>query len=346
MADRDTAGRRTLRERVLGDRERLGWWTLPAFLVVGLAGAVLAGSFVVVWQTQKIQALRDEVQDARAELADAVDRVREAGDEALDAIASQVQDVEAVVNAGLPVESALDIGVAVLRVDAPVAESRALGFVGAQEQPSDQPTSPQDPGPAPAQESEQPAPEQRFEARVGSAVAVAVDGATTFFATSYALVADPRNPGGVLDRLSLDAGRGRVPAVVHSWDERRDLALVRAEVGSISLPRWRPFDQPVAVGDRTFVVGLTSVTETVQQPGAVTFVDVNALLTDHDVVGTLRGAPVVDAAGRLVGIASADYRPFPDDDRAANIPVRLLCESLLRSCDQLQASDEPTEGDG
>ncbi len=329
-----------MRDRILGDRERLGWWTLPAFLIMGLAGAVLAGTFAVVWQTQKIQSLRDEVQDARAELADAVDRVREAGDEAVAAIAGQVQDVEAIVNAGLPISSAEEIGLAVLRVDAPVTDSRAMGFVGAQEQPPNEAP--------PAQETEQPAPPpQQFEARVGTAIAVAVDGATTFFATSYALVADPTRPGQVLDRISIDAGTGRVGATVHSWDEGRDLALVRAQVGSVSLPRWRPEGEAVSAGDHTFVVGLTSVRDLVQQPGTVTFADVAALLTDHDVVGTLRGAAVVDREGRLVGIASADYRPFPDDNRPASIPIRLLCESLLRSCENLgQGSDETTDADG
>ncbi|MFT5224239.1 MAG: hypothetical protein ACI867_002571 [Glaciecola sp.] len=308
--------RRGLRGRLLGDRETLGLWTLPAFLIVGLAGAVLAGTFTVVWQTQKIQALEDDMQNALTELRDGVSAVEEAGDQALAEIAAQVGDVRAVLNAGLPVESASEIGVGLLRVDVPVAQESTQS----------------EPQPAPV-------------ARIGAATAVAIDGPTTFFATSYALVADPFDEGGVLDAITIDVGRGRVSARVHSWDETRDLALVRADVGAVTLGNWRPVDEPLKAGDRVFMVGLTTAFDTVQQPGDVTFADATTLLTDHDVVGTLRGAALIDSEGRLLGVASADYRPFVDDERASGIPIRLLCERLLRSCaDRSGAAGEPAQG--
>lgn len=352
----ESTGSSTLRERLFGNRERLGWWTLPAFLVVGLAGAVLAGTFTVVWQTQKIQALEDEIADALAELRDGVTAVEEAGDQALADIEAQLGDVEAVINAGLPVESAAQIGVALLRVEVPpdaqasptpqAAPASGQGGDGsarlilANTQPSEQPSEPAQPQPSESsgggqpvpQESTAPPPPPPPSTRVGSAVAVALDGATTFFATSYALVTDPRVEDGVLDAVTIDVGNGRVAAAVHSWDASRDLALVRAEVGSVNLATWRAEDEPVAAGDRAFLVGVTTAFDTVQQSGSVTFLDGTTVLTDHDVVGTLRGGAMVDSEGRLVAIGSADYRPFVDDDRPANIPIRLLCESLLRAC--------------
>ncbi len=323
---------------LLGDRDRLGWWTLPAFLVIGLAGAVLAGSFVVVWQTQKIQNLENDIADARAELADAVERVRDAGDEALAAIATQVEDVQATVNAGLPVQDAAAIGVALLRVDVPGS--------AASPEPSPSPSGSDGAFAPPGNSGSSGSQARQPQARIGSAVAVAVDGATTFFATSYALVADPDQPGGVLETLSIDTGSGRVRAVVHSWDEGRDLALVRAEAGQVSLATWRAESDPIAAGDRAFVVGLTSTGDTLQQAGVVSFTDVATLLTDHDVVGTLRGGAIVDGDGRLVGIGSSAYQPFADDDRTSNVPIRLLCESLLRSCQAGESSDGGDTTDG
>lgn len=328
-----------------GDRERLGWWTLPAFLIVGLAGAVLSGALVVVWQTQKIQALEDEIASALAEMRAGVEEVEAAGEKALADIAAQVGDVEAVINAGLPVDSASEVGVVVLRVDVPASSSGSSSGVtqpapGATTSPTA--SEPASGGGAPVeQESVQPAPPDGS-ARVGSAVAVAVDGASTFFATSYALVADPSRPGEVLQELSVDAGQGRVRAVVHAWDRAHDLALVRAEVGPMALARWRAQDEPVVAGERVFLIGLTTSFATVQQPGTVTFDDPSTLLTDHDVVGTLRGGAIVDSSGRLIGIGSADYRPLVDDDRPVNIPIRLLCASLLRACDS-GASSGPSD---
>jgi hypothetical protein len=49
---------RTWRDRLLGSEDRRGWWLVPFFLVVGLAGAVLAGSLAVVYDGQQVDQLR------------------------------------------------------------------------------------------------------------------------------------------------------------------------------------------------------------------------------------------------------------------------------------------------
>ena len=49
------------KEGLFGGPRRLGFWTVPLFVAVGLLGAVLAGSLSAVYYAQKVDALRDEL---------------------------------------------------------------------------------------------------------------------------------------------------------------------------------------------------------------------------------------------------------------------------------------------
>lgn len=105
------------RERLLGARDRLGWWLLPLFVMVGLGGAVLAGSLAVVYYAQQVSQLESETRETREELSGAADEVRDAADEAMTAIDEEVAAVRDELARDLPLEDALEVGVVRLEVD-------------------------------------------------------------------------------------------------------------------------------------------------------------------------------------------------------------------------------------
>jgi outer membrane biosynthesis protein TonB len=351
------------RDRLLGDRDRLGWWTLPVFVAVGLTGAVLAGALAVVYYGQQVDAIEEETRASRADLRNAVTDVEAAGEAALEAIESEVDAVREILGRELPFEDATTVGVVSLRAVArgssssnppPASGESPSGApaTAAQEsqptEPEDEPTEPQGPSPdpqgPPAQdpEEEQPpprtAPPRPQEERFASGFAVATDGTVTFFATTYALVEDPDAPGGVVASVDVITADGTVTGAVHSWDAGRDLALIRAEVRAVELLEWRPREEGLVVGERLVAVGVTPTLNTVQVSGSVAFWDVTLLVTDLTVVDFLRGAPIVDSEGLVVGVVSDDYRPFgaAAGERQSMVPVPLLCERMLRNCELLE----------
>lgn len=335
------------RDRLLGDRDRLGWWTLPVFVLVGAVGAVLAGALAAVYYSQQVNGLEEETREGRAELRSAVTDVQEAGQEALDAIEAEVEQVRDALTDALPVPDAPAKGIASVRAvigasrsQAPPAQEPApSGDTAPQGAPAQQPTSEPTPQqtPPPAPQPAQPA--RPTEVRVGTAFAVATDGTTTFFASSYSLIRDPSAPGGVVETVDLTVAGGTVTAAVHSWDAGRDLAMFRADVGRIELLEWRPSDEELASGERVIAVGVTPTLDTVQLASEVGFTDVTVLVTDLPSIGYLRGAPLVDAEGLVVGVVSDGYAPFGSEagQNQSDIPVQLLCERMLRNCDALEA---------
>ena len=335
------------RARLLGDRDRLGWWTLPVFALVGLAGAVLAGALTSVYYAQQVDSLEAETRSAREEAQAAAQEVLDARDEALTEIQEQVDRVRDSLSGELPFEDVTASGIVLIRayVGAPSAAAPgadADGTLGAvQESSSPQPSSSPRPSPTVAPPAEQPAPQ--VAQRVGSGFAVAVEDGVGFFVTTHAVVADPNAPGGVAQRVEVVTPNGRVEGAVHSWDEGRDLALIRAATGEIPIPLWRRSGEPLPPGARVVLAGVTPTLDGVQLEGSVAMADIGVLITDLPAIGYLRGAPIVDSQGLVVGVFSTDYAPFGPEGgaRQGSVPVQLLCERMLRSCESLEA--DPTE---
>jgi S1-C subfamily serine protease len=317
-------GRVGWRERFFGDRDRLGWWIVPMFVAVGLAGAVLAGSLAVVFASQRVDRLTRETAGARADLTSAADDVREAADEAIGTIEEEAEAFREQFAADLPHADAAEIGVVHLTLETEVPDPNA---------PPRSPEAPaedgEDDGEVAAQEP--PPPATLTLRRRASGFVVARDGDSAFVATTFALLADPSRPDVPLDsqvRIALAAGEttGRV----HSWDADRGLLLLRAPIGGLEPLPWRPADEPLSPGDRITGVGLTPDLGPVRVGGAVAIAGSVGVVTDLPALELLAGGPVVDGQGRVVAVGSTTYSPFGSDPVA--IPIRLLCGDLLARC--------------
>jgi S1-C subfamily serine protease len=285
----------TWRDRLLGGEDRLGWWLVPFFLVVGLAGAVLAGSLAVVYYGQQVDELRRETAEAREAIAGAADEVRGVADEALEAIgeeAAAIADAQA-----LPLEDVSERGLVLLQVD---TEVTATG-------------------------------EQVRVARSSVGFVVVRDGDHDYLVTTFSLLSDPRRPDVPLDvPVTVRGPGGDTNAEIHSWDEERDLLLLRTRLGAVEPLEWRPADDEVGTGDRIVAVGLTPRLEVVRLGATLGSVEGSAWVSDLPALTALDGGPVVDAQGRVIGVRSPAPPGLGGDP--AVVPVRVLCERLLRSC--------------
>lgn len=319
---RTVSGGRSLwvrfKEGLFGGPRRLGFWTVPLFVAVGLLGAVLAGSLAAVYYAQKVDALRAETEAARRDLATAVEQVSEAAEQARTDIQDEVAAVRDELAVTPPIEDATAAG---------VASVRAVAVVRPAQEPSPPPA-----GPGGTEEPQEPARPAETVTRTGSAFAVVVGEGQAFFVTAFAVVADPQRPGFPVGQAELTYGGATVGSEVHSWDADRDLALLRVTgLPRVEVPEWRPEDDEVTTGARLFAVGLTP-TGTLSQVGvSVGAAEPGALLLDTALPDVARGGPVVDGGGRVVAVASTSYAPYGAGG-AANpaIPVRVLCESLIR----------------
>lgn len=346
----------TWRERVLGGRDRLGWWLLPLFVMVGLGGAVLAGSLAVVYYAQQVSQLESETREAREELVGAAEEVRGAADDALEEIDEKVEAVREELARGLPLEDALEVGVVRLDVDTrlddtrrrPESESRVepaafrprMARLAAEDDAADdgadadagddepeagteeEPPPPTDPGPT----------RQVRLRRSGTGFVVVVDGDTAFLVTSLGLLDDPRTD----DRVPADVevtvrlAAGSTTATVHSWDESNDLLLLRATIGNVEPLEWREEGDELAPGDRLVAVGATPDLQPVRVGSELAGVSRRALVTSLPALGLLDGGPVVDIEGNVVGVAVNSHRALGGDHVV--VPIRRLCDRLLSTC--------------
>lgn len=341
--------------------DRVGWWTLPAFLAVGLAGAVMAGALAVVYYSQQVSALETETREARQDLQAGVDDVEAAREEALAAIDEQLDAVRDVIADAPPVEDLATLGLVVVeaRVNTPPppsatvepepppggdGDAQGAPDVLAQEQPpeSDPTTPPSSPDPAPSPEASPDPPPVR--PRLGVGFAVAFEDGVTFVATSYGLVVDRDARAGVVEEVVVTTMDGtRTSGTVHSWDDTRGLALLRVEAGELPIATWRPRTEPVRIGDRLTVAGLTPKGQPVTVDGTVVLADVEAIVAAAPAIDFLRGAPVLDRTGRVFAVYTPGYRPFgaAAGDGQAFAPIGLYCERMLTGCQTLEA--EATE---
>jgi S1-C subfamily serine protease len=164
---------------------------------------------------------------------------------------------------------------------------------------------------------------------VGSAFVVFADSEQSYLLTSFQVVrAATVQPGpGVL----LRKGDIEIEADVFTWDEGRDLALLTIATGG--QPPLSFVEDPATVqpGDRVFAVsGLGASGASVSQ-GTIADAAGNAIQHDAGVGAAHRGGPLLDADGRVIGVASRVYAPLGFDPLAVffSPPIRLACETVI-----------------
>jgi S1-C subfamily serine protease len=165
---------------------------------------------------------------------------------------------------------------------------------------------------------------------VGTAFVAFADGNQSFLLTSFDGVrAAARRPG---PRIELRKGDDVLVATLESWDEGRDLALLSVKRGNLPRLDWADGTTPARPGDRLFALsGLGSKGGSVTQGQVVDISDVG-IQHDAAIGAQFRGGPLLDADGKVVGVASRLYAPLgfaPDTVWFAPL-VRSACDKVVR----------------
>lgn len=330
-------------ERIFGGENRIGWWTVPVFLAVGLFGAVVAGTLATIYYSQQVSAIEEQTRAVREDLGDAVDRVEDAAQQAIDQIQQQLASFREQVEGGAAALNPDEAGVVVVRANIPAPQPpppESEPVPSPEPEPRGQPSPTLEASPAVARSpanalagsGQVEAAQEVGGERIGVAFAVAREGGSTFFVTSMSVVAAPHLPGGTVDRVTVHAPGFNGTGTVHDWDEAHDAAVIRADVPS-QVAQWRPADEQLGIGDRLFALAYTPAFQAIQVPLVVGVAEgASALFTDVPPMGLPAGAPLVDAEGRIVGVATPGFRPFGPSGGAASVPIRALCGPLLQQC--------------
>lgn len=326
--------RRSVWRRIVGDGSHLGFWTLPVFVATALGGAVIAGALAQVYYAQQVAQLEEETAAARAAAEVAAEDIDTARQDALDAIAEQLDGVRDALEVARPLEDPAAAGVVALTVELTSAPSSPTPTASTDTGASDTAASDTEDGADAAPPAPAAAPTRRA---VG--FAVAVEGDETFVATSFAAVADPRAPDGVARAVTVRAAAGEARGVVHAWDEARGVAVVRVPLVDVPVMPWRPVASPVGQGDVIVLAAVTPDLGGVQLPGRVGAVTDTAVVSDLPVDPVYDGAPLVDADGRVVAVQSSAARPFGPGSTGA-VRAGQLCVELVSGCELLEQPNE------
>jgi S1-C subfamily serine protease len=165
---------------------------------------------------------------------------------------------------------------------------------------------------------------------VGSAFVVFSDNQQSFLLTSYATVqAATTKPA---PDITLRKGDESLSATLTSWDPANDLALLTVDKPSLKALEWAPTDPAVSIGDRVFVEsGLGAAGGSISQ-GFVAGVSAEGIQHDAPIGVAFQGGPLVNSAGKVLGVASRSYAPLGFDPEAVyfGVPIRNSCSKVIR----------------
>lgn len=182
------------------------------------------------------------------------------------------------------------------------------------------------------------------EVRVGSAFVIASEENQTHLVTTYDLVESGEQ---AVEAVRVFLEDGPVPAVVHNYDRERDVATLRLGAGPLPVPDWRPGDDPIQAGDPVYLVGLAGPGASSVLEGRIAGVSNEALVPTTPVNSFLAGAPLVDASGRVVAMASVSYAPYGpvDGDPLYAVPLRGFCARAV-DCTSVDFGEERAQEGG
>ena len=172
-------------------------------------------------------------------------------------------------------------------------------------------------------------------ASTGSAWVVYATDNESYLVTSYSVVeASTRQPGPTLEIVK---GQDKIAASLIAWQPERDLALIKVARGK--MPTLEITNESVNIGSRIYVAsGYGSLGASVTQ-GLANDVNADSIVHDASVGQAFRGGPILDASGKVVGIASRSYSPsgFSSDGVYFGVPVNKICEKIT-SCSGTKAT--------
>lgn len=165
----------------------------------------------------------------------------------------------------------------------------------------------------------------------GTAFVVFSDAESTFLLTSLNTVrAATAAPG---PAITLNKNGEDIPAALLTWDDGRDLALLRIDRGGIERLPWASGERGgAAVGDRVFSIsGLGAAGGAISQ-GVVADVSASGIQHDAPVGAAFQGAPLVNDNGEVLGVSSRVFAPLGFDPQAVffAVPIRDSCAQVLR----------------
>lgn len=168
-------------------------------------------------------------------------------------------------------------------------------------------------------------------ASVGTAFAVLSDDKESYMITSYTTVAAATvNPG---PKVTIRKSTEEIEAEVWNWDRDNDLALLKVRKGGIEVLDWVGDEQAGhALGTRIFPVSGLGGAGASLTTGVV--VDLSNVGFQHTAPlgASWQGGPVVNADGKVLGIASLSYKPlgFNQGEVHFSPPISSVCSHLLQ----------------
>jgi len=166
---------------------------------------------------------------------------------------------------------------------------------------------------------------------VGTAFSVVTSGNETLLLTSYSTVrAATVNPGpGINLRKN---GTADIPASLVSWDPDHDMAVLRVAKGNIPVLDWAADDVlSQSLASRVFPVSGTGGNGATLTSG--TLIDQSQAGFQHTAPlgNDFQGGPIVNADGKVLGMASLTYSPLGYDNGEIHFspPVSAACSKVL-----------------
>lgn len=169
------------------------------------------------------------------------------------------------------------------------------------------------------------------ERRVGSGFTLFSSSSETIVVTTYRLVAT--EDGFAVPTVDVLLPGRTASARVHNFDRELDVATLVMGGGTVPVTDWRPAAENLSRGDRLYLAGIAGPGAAAVLQGTVGSVAPQTIVPSIPVNDFLAGGPLLDAGGRVVGLASLNYAPFgpaAGDQFAYGVPIRALCRELIQ----------------
>lgn len=169
---------------------------------------------------------------------------------------------------------------------------------------------------------------------VATAFVIASSANESLLLTSYTAVAAAATTPGPSVYVRPADGRGPSNKVaIRTWDPAHDLALIVLPIGNLPPLRAAPAHPGPQLGQTVFAVSALGSAGGAISPGEVDDVSSSGIADDIPTGPSFQGAPIINARGAVIGVASRTYAPLgftPNGVWYAPF-VQMACDRVL-SC--------------